>query len=199
MQCFLPFYDDLGTPPTWRPHSWKKKGCYPCSGAGWVQCTDLGKRPFTLSHPFSSSSWGFARIGRSYLATIEGRSQVLTAVSLKGRMHTFAVRGSDSRLAPVAKPFWSRGGIDALPLLPPPPLRGTGHATFQWLTRPTPHSGKYTAPCLSAFWRFRSQVQWSSSSCHIMPKCEPLVIVCGKAVQLTISGPNFVLRDLLLT
>ena len=25
MQCFLPFYDDLGTPPTWRPHSWKKE------------------------------------------------------------------------------------------------------------------------------------------------------------------------------
>ena len=24
MQCFLSFYDDLGTPPTWRPHSWKK-------------------------------------------------------------------------------------------------------------------------------------------------------------------------------
>ena len=22
--CFLSFYDDLGTPPTWRPHSWKK-------------------------------------------------------------------------------------------------------------------------------------------------------------------------------
>ena len=25
MLCFLSFYDDLGTPPTWRPHSWKKK------------------------------------------------------------------------------------------------------------------------------------------------------------------------------
>ena len=25
MQCFLSFYDDLGTPPTWRPHSWKKE------------------------------------------------------------------------------------------------------------------------------------------------------------------------------
>ena len=24
MQCFLSFYDDLGTPPTWRPHSWEK-------------------------------------------------------------------------------------------------------------------------------------------------------------------------------
>ena len=24
LQCFLSFYDDLGTPPTWRPHSWKK-------------------------------------------------------------------------------------------------------------------------------------------------------------------------------
>ena len=23
--CFLPFNDDLGTPPTWRPYSWKKK------------------------------------------------------------------------------------------------------------------------------------------------------------------------------
>ena len=26
MLCFLSFYDDLGTPPTWRPHSWKKMG-----------------------------------------------------------------------------------------------------------------------------------------------------------------------------
>ena len=25
MLCFPSFYDDLGTPPTWRPHSWKKK------------------------------------------------------------------------------------------------------------------------------------------------------------------------------
>ena len=25
MLCFLSFYDDLGTPPTWRPHSWEKK------------------------------------------------------------------------------------------------------------------------------------------------------------------------------
>ena len=24
MQSFQSFYDDLGTPPTWRPHSWKK-------------------------------------------------------------------------------------------------------------------------------------------------------------------------------
>ena len=24
MLCFPPFNDDLGTPPTWRPHSWKK-------------------------------------------------------------------------------------------------------------------------------------------------------------------------------
>ena len=24
MQSFHPSYDDLGTPPTWRPHSWKK-------------------------------------------------------------------------------------------------------------------------------------------------------------------------------
>ena len=26
MQSFHPFYDDLGTPPTWRPYSWKKQG-----------------------------------------------------------------------------------------------------------------------------------------------------------------------------
>ena len=44
-------------------------GCYPCSGAGRVQCTDLGKRRFTLSHLFSSSSWGLACIGR----TLPGR------------------------------------------------------------------------------------------------------------------------------
>ena len=25
MLCFLPFNDDLGTPPTWRPRPWKKK------------------------------------------------------------------------------------------------------------------------------------------------------------------------------
>ena len=38
--CFLSFYDDLGTPPTWRPHSWKKKmyrtldqGCSACNPA----------------------------------------------------------------------------------------------------------------------------------------------------------------------
>ena len=75
-------------------------------------------------------------------------------------MHTFAVRRSDSRLAPVAKLFWSRGGINALPLLG----GGTGHAIFLWLTRPTPHSGKYTAPTkvnktrLHAPWTF-DQVQ----------------------------------------
>ena len=38
-----------------------------------------------------------------------------------------------------------------------------------------------------------------ATSCHIMPKSEPLVIVCGKTVQLTTSGSNFVLRDLLVT
>ena len=25
LQCLHTFYDDLGLPPTWRPHSWKKK------------------------------------------------------------------------------------------------------------------------------------------------------------------------------
>ena len=35
-----------------------------CSGSGWVQCADLGKRRFTLSHPFSSSSRGPACIGQ---------------------------------------------------------------------------------------------------------------------------------------
>ena len=29
MLCFLPFNDDLGIPPTWRPHSWKKNQKWP--------------------------------------------------------------------------------------------------------------------------------------------------------------------------
>ena len=35
MLCFLPFYDDLGTPPTWRLHSWKKRNEEsPCADGG---------------------------------------------------------------------------------------------------------------------------------------------------------------------
>ena len=36
------FKDDLGTPPTWRPHSWKKNpfsGSWPISGSSRVMCT----------------------------------------------------------------------------------------------------------------------------------------------------------------
>ena len=34
MQCFLSFYDDLGAPPTWRPHSWKNNSVLPPSWGG---------------------------------------------------------------------------------------------------------------------------------------------------------------------
>ena len=40
-----------------------------------------------------------------------------------------AVHRRLSRLAPAAEPFWSRGCIDMLLLLPPPWGGGTGHAT----------------------------------------------------------------------
>ena len=56
------------------------------------------------------------------------------------------------------------------------------------------HGGNHTAPYLSAFWRFRSQVQWSSPNCHITPNLEPLVIVCSKATQPTSSLSHFDLR-----
>ena len=63
-----------------------------------------------------------------------------------------------------------------------------------WFSRPTSYSGNTLhASCHRAFWKFRSQVQWSSSSCHIMT-IESLVTVRGKAVHLTNRGSNFVPR-----
>ena len=53
MLCFLSFYDDLGTPPTWRLHLWKKKslarmnarelsqGCLSSTGTGTLACAGL--------------------------------------------------------------------------------------------------------------------------------------------------------------
>ena len=69
------------------------------------------------------------------------------------------------RLTPVAKPFWSRGWSNMLPLLPPP-LGGrnwTSNSCSLFLDT------RLVAPhCLSSsvFWRFRVRRLWSSLRCH---------------------------------
>ena len=35
MWCFPSFNDDLGTPPTWRPHLWRKKRLYANLPSEW--------------------------------------------------------------------------------------------------------------------------------------------------------------------
>ena len=87
------------------------------------------------------------------------------------------------RLTPVAKPFWSRGWSDTLPLLPPP-LGGrnwTSNSCSLFLDT------RLVAPhCLSSsvFWRFRVRRLWSSLRCHSLA-CMRLVAACCKAVCLT--------------
>ena len=101
----------------------------------------------------------------------------LTAASLKGMLRPLLSIGSVSRFTPVAKPFWSLCGFDTPPFASSPLGGGMGLAAFQRLmlsivARWLPHCS-----FLSAFWKFRSQVQWSSLNCHFMPNFEPLVIV----------------------
>ena len=86
------------------------------------------------------------------------------------------------RLTPVAKPFWSRGWSDMLPLLSPP-LGGrnwTSNSCSLFL------DARLVAPhCLSSsvFWRFRVRRLWSSLCCHSLA-CVRLVAACCKAVYL---------------
>ena len=67
-----------------------------------------------------SSSWG--------LACIVGQtSPEMSDTATSCSANAYSYPRSMSRLAPVAKPFWSRGCFDMLPL-PPPPRGGTGQA-----------------------------------------------------------------------
>ena len=81
------------------------------------------------AHPFSSSSWGCARTGRSGLATTEERCHVLDCCVTERNDAQFRCQaGVSLALLPLLSRFGVGAGL-TLSLLPPPPLRGgTGHA-----------------------------------------------------------------------
>ena len=124
------------------------------------------------------------------LAAFERNVRCLTASLLQRPCHgacstcvNLCHSRSMFRLTPVAKPFWSRGWSDMLPLLPPP-LGGrnwTSNSCSLFLDT------RLVAPhCLSSsvFWRFRVRRLWSSLCCHSLA-CMRLVAACCKAVCLT--------------
>ena len=68
-------------------------------------------------------------------------------------------------------------------LLPPPPWGRDGTCCCLEAHDISLRGGHHTVPFLSVFWRSRSEVQWSALNCHCMSNCEPLVIVCSKAIS----------------
>ena len=105
----------------------------------------------------------------------------LTAASLKGMLRFSLSMGASLALLSLPSRFGVRAGSTRSFLSPPPLGGGPGHAALQQLVGPITTLCSYTAPFLSAFWRFRQQGQWSSLNCHIMPTLAPKVIVRSKS------------------
>ena len=69
-----------------------------------------------MSHLFSSSSWGLARIGQRLLAAFERERMIPPVTSNEGCPPVCSPHDLLQHvLPPVAEPFWSRGSTDVLP------------------------------------------------------------------------------------
>ena len=112
------------------------------------------------------------------------------ATLLQGSMFTSCWPRSVSCLAPAAEPFWSRGCVDMLLLLPP--ALGGGELDMQLLCLSL-LSRTVAIHCLlsSAFWKFRSRARWSSPCCHTKATVS---VLCRLQASLSHRRVQFCLR-----